>query len=223
MFFRPQTGANSNRAPSPKADYMFWFHSATHLRIWILDNATHPGLRPPLSERGEGTASGRSDSEAVNENEVRGVSHHQTSSIQGVSHCQIGYPLNPVYPWFTYRGRLAQNLKESIQKRSNLFCPLLFVLASQRAPDAAFGAIKKCGQYIAHTLSCYLSKLLCLGFFDGRSLSDRSFGHGSLCYRSFSAFCLLTTATTASALGFLSLGLFQHILVVVNELDDGHL
>ncbi len=103
-------------APSPKADYMFWFHSAIHLRIWILDNATHPG---------------------------RGVSHHQTSSIQGVSHCQIGYPLNPVYPWFTYRDRLAQNLKESIQKRSNLFCPLLFVLASQRAPDAAFGAIKK--------------------------------------------------------------------------------
>ena len=119
LVFRPQTGANSNRTPSPKADYMFWFHSAIHLRIWILDNATHPGLRG------------------------RGVSHHQTSSIQGVSHCQIGYPLNPVYPWFTYRGRLAQNLKESIQKRSNLFCPLLFVLASQRAPDAAFGGNKK--------------------------------------------------------------------------------
>ena len=71
------------------------------------------------------------------------VRHTLAYEGQGVSHCQIGYPLNPVYPWFTYRGRLAQNLKESIQKRSNLFCPLLFVLASQRAPDAAFGAIKK--------------------------------------------------------------------------------
>ena len=128
LVFRPQTGANSNRTPSPKADYMFWFHSAIHLRIWILDNATHPGLRG------------------------RGVSHHQTSSIQGVSHCQIGYPLNPVYPWFTYRGRLAQNLKESIQKRSNLFCPLLFVLASQRAPDAAFGGNKKSVGNILPTL-----------------------------------------------------------------------
>ena len=38
--------------------------------------------------RGEGTASGRSDSEAVNKNEGRGVSHRQALTIQGVSHYQ---------------------------------------------------------------------------------------------------------------------------------------
>ena len=37
--------------------------------------------RHPLSERGEGTASGRSDSEAVNENEGRGVSHYESKHI----------------------------------------------------------------------------------------------------------------------------------------------
>ncbi len=37
---------------------------------------------------------------------IWGVSHHQTSSILDVSHCQISYPLDPVNPWFTYRGSL---------------------------------------------------------------------------------------------------------------------
>ncbi len=31
--------------------------------------------------------------------EGRGVSHHQKPTIRGVSHCQIGYPSNPVNPW----------------------------------------------------------------------------------------------------------------------------
>ena len=35
----------------------------------------------PLSERGEGTASGRSDSEAVNKSEGRGVSHNHYKDI----------------------------------------------------------------------------------------------------------------------------------------------
>ena len=43
---------------------------------------------PGLSYLAIGTASGRSDSEAVNENEGRGVSHRQTSTIRGVSHHQ---------------------------------------------------------------------------------------------------------------------------------------
>ena len=64
----------------------------------FIDNQNDAAAHP-LSERGEGTASGRSDSEAVNENEGRGVSNHQTPTILGVSHCQIGYPLNPVNPW----------------------------------------------------------------------------------------------------------------------------
>ncbi|MBR4715538.1 MAG: hypothetical protein IKP34_05105, partial [Bacteroidales bacterium] len=50
------------------------------------DGATHPGLRPPLSERGEGTAGGRSDSEAVNKNEGRGVSRYETITNRPVSH-----------------------------------------------------------------------------------------------------------------------------------------
>jgi len=47
-------------------------------RIVLIINKSLP--RHPLSERGEGTASGRSDSEAVNKNEGRGVSHWQTST-----------------------------------------------------------------------------------------------------------------------------------------------
>jgi len=43
------------------------------LIVNLIINVSLP--RHPLSERGEGTASGRSDSEAVNKNEGRGVSH----------------------------------------------------------------------------------------------------------------------------------------------------
>jgi hypothetical protein len=55
-------------------------------RIVLIINKVLP--RHPLLEMGEGTASGRSDSEAVNKNEGRGVSRHQTSTIRGVSYCQ---------------------------------------------------------------------------------------------------------------------------------------
>jgi len=45
----------------------------------VIINVTLP--RHPLSERGEGTASGRSDSEAVNKSEGRGVSHNHYKDI----------------------------------------------------------------------------------------------------------------------------------------------
>ena len=108
---------------APETDYMFgftvrhtppqriyvWVHGATQPTQWIyvwVYSATHPALRAPLSERGwrgsdlliiktmrqpipsrRGVAVGR------------GVSHHQTPTIPGVSHCQIGYPSTPVNPW----------------------------------------------------------------------------------------------------------------------------
>ena len=73
------------------------------LVIGLLDGATHPAasrhpsprgdggrrsidnqrnaVAHPLLERGEGTASGRSDSEAVNKSEGRGVSHNHYKDI----------------------------------------------------------------------------------------------------------------------------------------------
>ena len=45
-----------------------------------IDNQSNAAAHP-LSERGEGTASGRSDSEAVNENVGRGVSHYESKHI----------------------------------------------------------------------------------------------------------------------------------------------
>ena len=86
---------------------------ARAMRLGFFDSATHPALRAPLSERGwrgsatfndhlpiidnqndvsahplsergEGTASGSSDSEAVNENVGRGVSHCQAQNVKCV-------------------------------------------------------------------------------------------------------------------------------------------
>ena len=62
-----------------------------------------------------------------------------------------------------------------------------------------------------------LKDLLSLGGF----LSNRGFGNGSLGDRSLNGFSLLGT-TTASRLGLLLSKGFQHVLVVVNEFDDGH-
>ncbi len=102
--------------------------------------ATHPALRAPLSERGwrgcdllliktmrqpipsrRGVAVGRGVSHCQTPL-IWGVSHHQTSSILDVSHCQIGYPMDPVNPWFTYRGSMRSKFKENLfQNYSNLF------------------------------------------------------------------------------------------------------
>ena len=77
-------------------------------RITLIINKSLP--RHPLSERG-GEGRGVSHCQTPL---IWGVSHHQTSSIQSVSHCQISYPLNPVNPWFTYRGPLRSKFKKNL-------------------------------------------------------------------------------------------------------------
>ena len=62
------------------------------------------------------------------------------------------------------------------------------------------------------TLSCQLLSLG--GFLGGGSLGHRGFSNGGLS---------LFGAATAGALGSLLAGLLEHVLVVVDELDDSHL
>ena len=63
MRHTPAFGHPSQRGDSAAAQYLLNIDNQK-------DTATNP-----LSEKGEGTASGRSDSEAVNKNEGRGVLH----------------------------------------------------------------------------------------------------------------------------------------------------
>ena len=131
--------------------------------VWVY-SATHPGLRPPLSERGwrgsdlliiktmrqpipsrRGVHGVRGVSHhqtpsipgcvALSSIYIPRGSHHQTSSICGVSHCQIGYPMDPVNPWSCYRVAALKILRKSNQKLFKYVLSVGICLDSQRGGD----------------------------------------------------------------------------------------
>ncbi|MBR4175935.1 MAG: hypothetical protein IKQ53_00830 [Bacteroidales bacterium] len=77
--------------------------------------------RHPLLERGEGTASGCSDSEAVNKNEGRGVLHRQTNAIRCFSVAPSGLFFGEESGGFLHKSIITNRLS----KNYPCFCPVL--------------------------------------------------------------------------------------------------